>query len=116
MIRYIQIIFVMVLLLTACTTLPVQETIHTGRCAKDALICAQTKAEKYEVRIMRGPCPDYGNVWHAQAQALINGKWKYLCLNESGVFVCQKHSWFNPVIISSLNFYAFRLKMDGYDL
>ena len=65
------------------------QVIGQQMCRHNALINARIAQEKgYEARIAVGP------PGHGQAQAFINGKWEWLCLEDGWTVTCEQDKFF----------------------
>jgi len=82
--RYTMLIVTLLLIFTGCTATwqPV--------CRHNALYQALTVGRYYPVRIALGPSNLNDGRWHAQAQALIDGKWRWLTQSSAKVCVASK--------------------------
>lgn len=105
-------IIIMLIASSACTTIQAdKERVFQPVCRHNAVYAAVVAGDFYPVRIARGPAYDYGE-WHAQAQALIKGKWQPLCVDGNGVYPCKSHYWFEPMFYNSLADYFDRQFME----
>jgi len=67
---------------------------YVGRmeCRHEAVVSALIAQEKYPVRIAFGTVigDESGVVWHAQAQAFVDGEWRWLHLRGDYVVIADK--------------------------
>jgi hypothetical protein len=77
---------ILLLLLMGCQTLP---TIYP-KCRHYAVLQALAFGEQYPVRIGVGPTTRNPEVWHAQAEALIGGKWMPLSQQPTAIYPANR--------------------------
>lgn len=70
-------------------------------CKQDALYAAMTYQPTHLVRIAYGPVKGDPSQSHIQAQALINEKWTWLCIENGLVSPCVQDYWFIPKYVAT---------------
>lgn len=78
-----------------------------GQCRHRAIFCASVVRESCPVRIITGLNPQ--GIRHAQAQALVNKKWKWLTMRGDEVYIGEQDYMLTDTYCFSFNEYILAL-------